>query len=81
MIQVWKLPLGVDIEGMKRLVAQDGCSYLNPIQDVHDNWIISQEEYNYDGFQYLKTEHPDIVANMVLIDYEPKPTPNPFENA
>ena len=47
-------------------------SYFNPIQDINDNWIISQEEINnciYDEYNFVKT--------LPLIDYIPKPV-QPF---
>ena len=80
MIKVYKLPQGVNIDTIRQLKGLEG-SYLNPIQDINDNWIVSVEEWEANEFQYLKTDYPDIVNQMVLIDYEPKPQPNPFENA
>ena len=44
-------------------------SYFNPIQDINDNWIISQEEINYcdnENFLWIK--------NLPLIDFIPKPS-------
>lgn len=44
-------------------------SYFNPIQDINDNWIISQEEINYcdnEDFLWIK--------NLPLIDFIPKPS-------
>ena len=37
--------------------------FFNPIQDNNDNWVISTEEMD----------------QLPLIDYEPKPSPSPFE--
>jgi hypothetical protein len=48
-------------------------SYFNPIQDLNNNWIISQEEMNgctNEEFQWVKT--------LPLIDYAPKPTIDPL---
>jgi hypothetical protein len=48
-------------------------SYFNPIQDLNNNWIISQEEMNgctNEEFQWVKT--------LPLIDYVPKPTVDPL---
>lgn len=46
-------------------------SYFNPIQDINDNWIISQEEmYNNEN------ELVAWVKDLPLIDFEPKPYPN-----
>ena len=49
-------------------------SYFNPIQDVNDNWVISQEEMQ-------QNVNPDFmwVKDLPLIDYHPVPTPPPFE--
>jgi hypothetical protein len=47
-------------------------SYFNPIQDINDNWIISQEEINYcdnENFLWIK--------NLPLIDFIPKPSSIP----
>jgi hypothetical protein len=47
-------------------------SYFNPIQDINDNWIISQEEINYcdnENFLWIK--------NLPLIDFIPKPSSFP----
>ena len=48
-------------------------SYFYPIQDINDNWIISQEEMNdcvNADFDWVKT--------LPLIEFEPKPDPNPI---
>ena len=54
----------------------DSDSFFNPIQDIDDNWIISQEEM---------TQNENLAVSWVkdlpLIDYVPKPSPfPPFEN-
>lgn len=54
----------------------DSDSYFNPIQDIDDNWVISQEEM---------TQNENLAVSWVkdlpLIDYVPKPSPfPPFEN-
>lgn len=41
-------------------------SYFNPIQDLNDNWIISEEEINQCDNEYIW------VKDLELIDYEPK---------
>lgn len=48
-------------------------SYMYPIQDVNDNWIMSQEVMN-------QCVNPDFmwVKDLPLIEYKPKPTPPPF---
>ena len=50
-------------------------SYFNPIQDINDNWIISQEEMQQNinpSFNWVK--------DLPLISYAPKPTPTPLNN-
>ena len=45
-------------------------SYFNPIQDINDNWVISQEEMQQCcNSQFLW------VKDLPLIPYEPKPIP------
>ena len=49
-------------------------SFFNPIQDVNDNWVISQEEMNQcvnENFMWVK--------DLTLIEYVAKPTPSMFE--
>lgn len=73
MIKVWKFPAGINIDNVRLLKGTDGISYLNPIQDNLGNWVVSEEEYNCEEFQYLKTQYSDIYSQMVQIDFEPKP--------
>lgn len=48
-------------------------SYFNPIQDINDNWIISEEEV-------LTTDNEDFlwIKDLQQIEYEPKPIERPF---
>ena len=48
-------------------------SYFNPIQDINDNWIITEEEV-------LTADNEDIlwVKDLEQIEYEPKPIERPF---
>ena len=49
-------------------------SFFNPIQDVNDNWVISQEEIAQcvnNDFMWVK--------DLTLIEYVAKPTPPMFE--
>jgi hypothetical protein len=41
--------------------------YFNPIQDINDDWIISQEEVDQCSIEWVK--------ELPLIDYFPKPDP------
>lgn len=48
-------------------------SFFNPIQDADDNWVISTEEMEY-------CTNPEFiwVKELPLIDYKPKPQPEPI---
>lgn len=48
-------------------------SYFNPIQDINDNWIITEEEV-------FTAQNEDVLWVKVLeqIEYEPKPIERPF---
>lgn len=43
-------------------------SYFNPIQDINDNWVISQEEITF-----CNNPQFDWVTTLSMIDYVPKP--------
>ena len=45
-------------------------SYFNPIQDINNNWVISQEE-----MEQCVNPSFDWVKQLPLISYEPIPTP------
>ena len=74
MILMWKFPAGINIDEVRQLRGEEG-SYLNPVEDANGNWVVSDEEYCAQEFQYLKREFPHIWATMERIPYEPKPTP------
>jgi hypothetical protein len=44
-------------------------SFFNPIQDLNNNWVISQEEINQN-----KNEEFSWLADLELIEYQPKET-------
>jgi len=48
-------------------------TYFNPIQDINDNWVISEEEVN--GNENTSVSW---VNSLTLSEYEPKPVP-PFD--
>lgn len=70
-MQVGLLTLEQKDQIVGQLFAPD--SYFNPVQDADDNWFISIEEMNY-------CTNPEFiwVKDLPLIEYNPKPTPNPF---
>lgn len=78
MIKVYKLPDGTNIDHVKQTHGASGI-FLNPFQDVNDNWCLSVEEFNSAEFSEVKASNQTLFDNMVLIDYEPKPQTNPFE--
>lgn len=56
-------------------------SYFNPIQDLNDNWIISEQEYYYClGLWYLDELNLDLqfIQTLTLSEYLPKIVENPF---
>ena len=66
------------IEQKDILVGQtyDGVCYFNPIQDLNDNWIISEIEYYYClGLWYLDELQTDLqfITTLSLSEYLPKP--------
>lgn len=51
-------------------------SYFNPIQDINDNWVISEIEYYYClGLWYLDELQNDLqfITTLSLSEYLPKP--------
>ena len=64
------IQVGILTEGQKnQLVGQlyTTDSYFNPIQDLNDDWVISEEEMNQCDNEYIW------VKDLDLIPYEPKP--------
>lgn len=56
-------------------------SFFNPIQDLNDNWIISEIEYYYClGLWYLDELNSELIfiKDLSLSVYEPKISENPF---
>ena len=56
----------------------DGVCYFNPIQDLNDNWIISEQEYYYCiGLWYLDELQNDLqfITTLSLSEYFQKPSP------
>ena len=53
----------------------DGTCYFNPIQDLNDNWVISEQEYYYClGLWYLDELQTDLqfITTLSLSEYLPK---------
>jgi hypothetical protein len=51
----------------------DGIQFFNPVQDLNDNWVISEEEIN-------QCTNLDLlfIKDLVLTVYEPKISENPL---
>ena len=49
----------------------DDSSYFNPIQDINDNWFISEIEQQHSSLEWLKA--------LNTSEFTPKPQTNPFE--
>ncbi|MFY8170718.1 MAG: hypothetical protein ACOVK2_06365 [Candidatus Fonsibacter sp.] len=57
----------------------DGVCFFNPIQDLSDNWIISEIEYYYClGLWYLDELNLDLqfIHTLTLSEYFPKSQEN-----
>ena len=53
----------------------DGTCFFNPIQDLNDNWIISEIEYYYClGLWYLDECPSELlfIKNLIASEYSPK---------
>ena len=54
----------------------DNVCFFNPIQDINDNWVISEIEYYYClGLWYLDELQTDLqfITTLSLSEYLPKP--------
>jgi hypothetical protein len=54
-------------EQKDQLIGQtyDGVCFFNPIQDLNNNWVISEQEVNQSSLQWVK--------DLSLSEYQPKP--------
>jgi len=76
MTLMWKFPDGINIDDVRMLQGTEG-GRLNPVQDIDGNWVVSDEEYCMQEFQYLKKDYPQIWANMQRIEYKQKQNETP----
>jgi hypothetical protein len=54
----------------------DGVCFFNPILDINDNYVISEQEYYYClGLWYLDELQIDLqfITTLSLSEYQPKP--------
>lgn len=71
----YKVPTSiVSIETLKNMTGSEG-TYLNPILDENDIWIISVEEFEGSEFQQLKEQNQSIFSSFELINTNPKQYP------
>jgi hypothetical protein len=73
-IMAYKLPpdLSVD-EFISTVDALNAPLGINPVQDINDDWFISEQEWNYPEWQIFKIQYPEITANFVYTEYVPNP--------
>jgi len=74
MILMWKFPPQVNIDDVRQLRGEQG-SYLNPVQDADGNWVVSDEEYCAQEFQWLKRQFPPILGQPEDIEIIQPPMP------
>lgn len=68
----YKVPTNlVSAQSLREMRGTEG-TYLNPILDENDIWIISVEEWEGQEFQSLKGQYPVIFSGFELIDTLPK---------
>lgn len=68
----WKFTIDVDLNFIRNLQGTEG-NFLNPVFDVNDNIVLSNEEYICDEFQFLKIQYADIFATMEQVEFISKP--------
>ena len=68
----YKVPINlVSVSSLREMRGAEG-TYLNPILDENDIWIISVEERNNNEFRPLWEQYPEIASGFELIDTTPK---------
>ena len=74
MVMAYKFPADLTPEELINKLSSSGSPLEpNPVQDVNDFWFISEEEWNYEPWQFFKTEYPDIAAAFEYTEYIPNP--------
>ena len=71
-MKVYKVPTGITIEELEKLVGNQGSTLL-PMLDANGNIIISVEEWNAQEFQFIKELYADKIGQFEIIDYSPVP--------
>lgn len=66
-MKMYKLPNEMNPMDLKTVQGSEG-TYLNPIQDVNGNWVISPQEYEADEFAEFRANN----SNFELIETELK---------
>ncbi len=70
----YKLPPDLTPEELTQVLLESGSTLApNPVQDVNDEWFISEQEWEYPEWQNFKVQYPEITANFVYTEYVPNP--------
>jgi len=74
MVMAYKLPPDLTPEELTQVLLESGSPLApNPVQDVNDEWFISEQEWEYPEWQNFKVQYPEITANFVYTEYVPNP--------
>lgn len=73
-MNVYKLNKGISKARLKTLKTDDETEGLSPFLDADGNTVITEEEYNNEGF---KKHGLKIGGRFTLIEYKPIETPFP----
>jgi hypothetical protein len=71
-MNAYKIPSELNLDDFIRTVNEVTIGfYINPVQDINDNWFISEEEWKYEDW---KVEYPNnIIKQFEYLDYIPNP--------
>ena len=64
----YKVPIELVSPEVLRGICGSEQTYLNPVLDVNDDWVVSKEEWDYDEFKIIKLNYPEIAAAFVEVD-------------
>jgi hypothetical protein len=71
-MKAYKIPSQLNIEEFMETVDEITIDfYINPVQDINDNWFISEEEWNCEKWKVAYQE--DILNQFEYLDYVPNP--------
>ena len=68
-MKAYKIPSQLNIEEFVENVNNIITNFsINPVQDINNDWFISQEEWNYETWKEL---YSDIINEFEYVDYIP----------